>query len=208
MSGEIRIDEMVPMIDSLREQLTIAKAERDEARNTRDGVQQKLSDLLCIIHRDGGHYLDEHGVEKACFDAHALVIQNWGDLNKLAEAFESAMTIVKDKVQAAYVSAFMAGRVLDERVDMKDATIMQQVAMDAMASFGKFMEHERKRVADRQQELSAAKEHPILKDHRMLALRMLSDDALEQTLAHPDVKESDKVDVREEIARRSKLKAS
>jgi hypothetical protein len=28
-----------------------------------------LYDLLCIVHRDGGHYIDEYGFDRAYFDA-------------------------------------------------------------------------------------------------------------------------------------------
>ena len=34
-----------------------------------DFYQKSLEDLLCIIHRDGGHYIGEHGIEKAVMDA-------------------------------------------------------------------------------------------------------------------------------------------
>ena len=31
--------------------------------------KKELMDLLCIIHRDGGQYITEHGEEKAIWDA-------------------------------------------------------------------------------------------------------------------------------------------
>jgi hypothetical protein len=34
-----------------------------------------LHDLLAVIHRDGGHYVAEHGLEKALADAHTLVLE-------------------------------------------------------------------------------------------------------------------------------------
>lgn len=36
---------------------------------------QKLINLLCRIHRDGGHYITEHGIEKAFKDADIIVAQ-------------------------------------------------------------------------------------------------------------------------------------
>jgi hypothetical protein len=33
----------------------------------------QLEDLLCIIHRDGGQYIGEHGLEKAVRDARSIV---------------------------------------------------------------------------------------------------------------------------------------
>lgn len=58
----------------LREQVTILKAERDEANRTRDEVHQQLMNLLAVIHRDGGQYVDEHGVETAIEHAHGIIV--------------------------------------------------------------------------------------------------------------------------------------
>jgi hypothetical protein len=141
----------------LREQITILKAERDEARNDRDDLGKKLTDLISVVHKNPD-VVNDHGLTDSLTEAVAIILaghQANDDLHKLAKAFESAMMLVKDKVQAAYVSAFLAGRVMDERVDMKDTAIMQQAAMDAMASFGRFMERERKQVVERQRELQA-----------------------------------------------------
>ena len=33
-----------------------------------------LMNLLAVIHRDGGHYVDKHGVVKACSDAEEKVL--------------------------------------------------------------------------------------------------------------------------------------
>ncbi len=41
-----------------------------------------LGNLLAIIHRDGGHYQQQHGTKKAVDDAHA----EWGRLITLAES--------------------------------------------------------------------------------------------------------------------------
>lgn len=47
-------------------------AQKDGAREGE--VTRRLGDLLAVIHRDGGHYLAEYGLEKACFDAVEKVI--------------------------------------------------------------------------------------------------------------------------------------
>lgn len=62
-------------IEELRAEITVLKAERDEAERTRDQLQQTLYDLLARIHRDGGHYVVENGFEKAVEDAHELIVQ-------------------------------------------------------------------------------------------------------------------------------------
>lgn len=36
--------------------------------------RQHFRDLLAVIHRDGGHYLAQHGVERACFDGARRVL--------------------------------------------------------------------------------------------------------------------------------------
>lgn len=33
-----------------------------------------LVDFLCIIHRDGGHYLDKHGMDKSIKDARKIIL--------------------------------------------------------------------------------------------------------------------------------------
>ena len=54
-----------------------------------------LNDLLAIIHRDGGDYTAEHGVEKSLADAH----EKWGRLvNKggMAEELAKALRKLRD----------------------------------------------------------------------------------------------------------------
>jgi hypothetical protein len=36
-------------------------------------IEDKLLNLLAIIHRDGGHYTDEHGVDKSIEEAENLL---------------------------------------------------------------------------------------------------------------------------------------
>jgi len=40
-----------------------------------DAAHHALLNLLAVIHRDGGHYTAQHGVEKACKDAEKRVIE-------------------------------------------------------------------------------------------------------------------------------------
>ena len=37
--------------------------------------KHELLELLCVIHRDGGHYIAEHGLAKAIEDAHKVIYQ-------------------------------------------------------------------------------------------------------------------------------------
>ena len=55
----------------------------------KDAEIARLHDLLALIHRDGGQYLDTHGIDKACADAVATASQ-WRDaqeeLDRLRES--------------------------------------------------------------------------------------------------------------------------
>ena len=60
----------------LRGRIEAAAAQREERRLTAtegEVMRDRLLDLLARIHRDGGHYVTEHGIEKACEDADVLV---------------------------------------------------------------------------------------------------------------------------------------
>jgi hypothetical protein len=69
-------------------------------------IDQRLINLLCRIHRDGGHYIAEHGLDKAIEDADIKVAKlnamsdNVEQLNDWeAVAADQAMTIAIMKVQ-------------------------------------------------------------------------------------------------------------
>ena len=53
-----------------------------------DKVPQDLGDLLAVIHRDGGHYMEEHGLEKACKDAEQVVHHLRTELDVLGESHD------------------------------------------------------------------------------------------------------------------------
>lgn len=38
-------------------------------------LRQLLGNLLAVIHRDGGHYVEEHGWDAACTEAERLVVE-------------------------------------------------------------------------------------------------------------------------------------
>lgn len=63
---------------------TIAEAiERLTAE--RDAAKQCVSNLLARIHRDGGHYEAEHGVDKAVRDADRLVAEIYAERDAMKE---------------------------------------------------------------------------------------------------------------------------
>lgn len=50
---------------------------------------RQLADLLARIHRDGGHYQDEHGTDKAVKDADKIVAELYGALEDSQHALKS-----------------------------------------------------------------------------------------------------------------------
>jgi hypothetical protein len=61
-----------------------------DALNATDTLRPLLLNLLAVIHRDGGHYTEQHGLEKSCADAERLsaerLEQNDDTLRELVEA--------------------------------------------------------------------------------------------------------------------------
>jgi hypothetical protein len=72
-------------------------------------AEEALGNLLAVIHRDGGHYLSDHGIEKATRDAADIVVACRTEIERLREhlkivarykAFRNPMTLV-DEVLAS-----------------------------------------------------------------------------------------------------------
>lgn len=61
-----------------------------------DKTTARLSNLLAVIHRDGGHYEAEHGTEKACEVAEALVV---------ARLAAEARAVAAEAAIAEYIAA-------------------------------------------------------------------------------------------------------
>lgn len=60
-------------VRAVKETRADAEREADELEAERHTVRKQLGDLLAVIHRDGGHYQDAHGTEKAVEDAMRVV---------------------------------------------------------------------------------------------------------------------------------------
>lgn len=67
-----------------------AAAEIDRLQSALDEVVQQHVNLLCRIHRDGGHYIEAHGIEKAYEDADLIVATLNCDSDEHAEAVQRA----------------------------------------------------------------------------------------------------------------------
>uniref|UniRef100_A0A6M3K0Y8 Uncharacterized protein n=1 Tax=viral metagenome TaxID=1070528 RepID=A0A6M3K0Y8_9ZZZZ len=69
--NQITINHQADDIAAFRQQVEEYKAFWDQARL----ANQMLENLLAIIHRDGGHYTSEHGLEKSVKDAQKKVAE-------------------------------------------------------------------------------------------------------------------------------------
>jgi len=55
----------------------------DEAADRIEDLERDLLNLVCRIHRDGGHYIAKYGEAKAIADADTVAAQNNADLDAL-----------------------------------------------------------------------------------------------------------------------------
>jgi hypothetical protein len=88
LNGQIR--EMVRSVE--RRNAAVARQRRDAERfrTERNTMRDRLLNLLARIHRDGGHYTTEHGVEKACEDADGIVAELLGGHEAYGAAAQTA----------------------------------------------------------------------------------------------------------------------
>jgi hypothetical protein len=69
-------------VTQLEAENTRLQAQAQRSWDERGVYLDHLRNLLARIHRDGGHYVEEHGLDKAVEDAH----QVWADLRLQEEA--------------------------------------------------------------------------------------------------------------------------
>ena len=82
-----RLEALIPIAGGLAvEALRRQHAEIDRLKRERHHIY----DLLARIHRDGGQYTAEHGVEKACDDAEAQVVAWLETINGIDALIEQA----------------------------------------------------------------------------------------------------------------------
>ncbi|KAF0137360.1 MAG: hypothetical protein FD152_535 [Xanthobacteraceae bacterium] len=81
----------------------IARAEKAE------GERDVGAGVLCVIHRDGGHYIEAHGWAKAVEDAHLV----WAALMERAEAAEASLAAVTAERDALREALTYAGEAID-----------------------------------------------------------------------------------------------
>lgn len=92
-----------------------------EARDTHRGGSSyeasMLLNLLARIHRDGGHYVEQHGLDKAIEDADAQVVQWLTMQERLADAlFVLSMVDKNNRIDAGEKGKAWSGRFVVEEV--------------------------------------------------------------------------------------------
>ena len=84
---------------------------------------QRLVNLLCRIHRDGGHYIAEHGLEKAVADADVKV----AELNAMSDTRPQAREPLLREIAALSANALddykLIQKLMAERQPLTDAQI-------------------------------------------------------------------------------------
>jgi len=100
--------------------------ERDPHRGGSSYEASMLRNLLARIHRDGGHYVEEHGLDKALEDADAQVVQWLSMQDRLADAlFVLGMVGKNNRINAGAKGKAWSGRFVVEEVrralDMREA---------------------------------------------------------------------------------------
>lgn len=111
------------MVDSVRgpdgsdssEVLCGTAPKRDAWRGGDSYEASMLRDLLAVIHRDGGHYVEAHGLDKAIEDAHAKVLARAHALDELV-----ALKGIKDSADG-YMPLVERNALLDDYRRRKDA---------------------------------------------------------------------------------------
>jgi len=76
------LGELLPMQRTALTRHMMAK-ERQVARETETRTARHLENLLAVIHRDGGHYVGRHGLDKAVADATEIIINERATLGSL-----------------------------------------------------------------------------------------------------------------------------
>lgn len=57
-----------------------------------------LIDLLCVAHRDGGHYFTEHGIEQAHRDARDLILEAYHQ----RDWYTKLLTYIRDNAKLEF----------------------------------------------------------------------------------------------------------
>lgn len=88
-------------LEAVRELNDLRANESREAINRAETAERQLAEMLCIIHRDGGHYIQAHGVEKAYEDA-CIILHEWKVVPEQLAEERAALEIEQRRYSAAF----------------------------------------------------------------------------------------------------------
>ena len=71
-----------------------------EAADRIEELERDLFNLVCRIHRDGGHYIAKHGEAKAIADADTVAAQN----NAYLDALQADNARLRDALEDSYMT--------------------------------------------------------------------------------------------------------
>lgn len=100
--------------------------DRDLLKAETESLRHRLNELLCVIHRDGGHYIAEHGEEKALADAHTVALTALHE----AEQFKARCAELEGRARAFRSAAEDAIVALDRTKRQSDAIAGLYVLLD------------------------------------------------------------------------------
>lgn len=92
-------------------------------------ADQRLGNLLARIHRDGGHYVGEYGLDKACADADEIVATMYADRDEAL--FAARREALEEAAKVADADAVYAGA--SQRVAKTDVAISSWMACENTA---------------------------------------------------------------------------
>lgn len=76
-------------VQHLGQKLAELSGRRENAATKAEKREQQLGNLLARIHRDGGHYIDAYGWQRACEDAD-IIVTTWMSRLEAMEAERDA----------------------------------------------------------------------------------------------------------------------
>ena len=83
-------------------------------------LNNHLGNLLAVIHRDGGHYQDEHGTEKAVEDAMMIIPSQRADLETHATSLSAIVKrLEREQTDNARLNTVLAEVAKDYAIDDK-----------------------------------------------------------------------------------------
>jgi hypothetical protein len=136
----LRFEVCESCVRNMAKPFTVERAEKAEAKLAQ--VEQLAGNVMARIHGDGGHYITEHGWEKATADADAIVCYLRERVAVLEEEIRSARPVLAKRAQkkweawqGASTGEVMLKSVEGDRVYVRAAHTIHEPAVMTKAEF-------------------------------------------------------------------------